>query len=256
MACNFESDRPTATKTSANGRPAPMADATKFPTTHCMVWEFQDGVGTMQIQNTAMARSKRDFCLSAPQSDDALIKAIAAGDRLAMRTLYDRHNMRLHRFILKIVSDVGLAEDLVSEVFLEVWSHAGRFRGHSRVSTWILAIAHFKALTARHRHCHRSAELDETALEQFPDSSENPEQAVLNKDCSAQLRVCLAQMSRNHREIIDLVYYQGKSVEETAKIIHAPRNTVKTRMYYARKQLGRLLSEHPDFDLFSGCKAA
>jgi RNA polymerase sigma-70 factor, ECF subfamily len=63
-------------------------------------------------------------------------------------------------------------------------------------------------------------------------------------------------MSRNHREILDLVYYQDKSVEETAKIIHTPKNTVKTRMYYARKQLGRLLSAHPDFDHFSGREAA
>jgi RNA polymerase sigma-70 factor, ECF subfamily len=99
-------------------------------------------------------------------------------------------------------------------------------------------------------------ELDESALQQFPDSSENPEQAILNNDCRAQLRACLAEMSRNHREIIDLVYYQGKSVEETARIVHTPKNTVKTRMYYARKQLGRLLSAHPDFDDLPGREAA
>jgi RNA polymerase sigma-70 factor, ECF subfamily len=210
----------------------------------------------MQIQNTAVSRSKSTFCLSSPQSDEALIKAVASGDRSAMRTLYDRHNMRLYRFILRMVPDAGRAEDLVSEVFIDVWNQAGRFEGRSQVSTWILSIAHFKALTARHRHRHQNAELDESALAQFPDSSENPEQAVLNKDCSAQLRVCLAQMSRTHREVIDLVYYQGKSVEETARIIHTPKNTVKTRMYYARKQLGRLLSAHPDFGHFSGCEAA
>jgi RNA polymerase sigma-70 factor, ECF subfamily len=212
--------------------------------------------GTMQIQNTAVTRSESDFRSSGRQSDDALIKAIAAGDRSAMRTLYDRHNMRLYRFILRIVPDEGHAEDLASEVFIDVWSQAGRFQGRSQVSTWILSIALFKALTARHRHRRRNAELDETALEQCPDTSENPEQAVLNKDCGAQLRVCLAQISRNHREIIDLVYYQDKSVEEAARIIHRPQNTVKTRMYYARKQLGRLLSAHPDFDRFSRCKAA
>jgi RNA polymerase sigma-70 factor (ECF subfamily) len=210
----------------------------------------------MQIQNTAVARSKSTFCLSGPRSDDALIKAIAEGDRSAMRTLYDRHNMHLYRFILKMVPDEGRAEDLVSEVFIDVWRHAGSFEGRSQVSTWILSIAQFKALTARNRHRRQNAELDETALDQFPDSSENPEQAVLNKYCSAQLRVCLAQMSRTHREVIDLVYYQGKSVEETARIIHTPKNTVKTRMYYARKQLGRLLSAHPDFCRFSGCEAA
>jgi RNA polymerase sigma-70 factor, ECF subfamily len=210
----------------------------------------------MQIQNAAVARSKSAFCLSGPQTDEDLIEAIAAGDRSAMRTLYDRHNMRLYRFILRMVSDEGRAEDLVNEVFIDVWTQAGRFEGRSQVSTWILSIAHFKALTARHRYRHQNAELNESALEQLPDSSANPEQAILNKDCSAHLRICLAQMSRNHREIIDLVYYQGKSVEESAKITHAPKNTVKTRMYYARKQLGRLLSAHPDFDALSGCEAA
>jgi RNA polymerase sigma-70 factor, ECF subfamily len=110
----------------------------------------------MQIQNTAVARSKSDFRSLGRQSDDALIKAIAAGDRSAMRTLYDRHNMRLYRFILRIVADAGRAEDLVSEVFVDVWSQAGRFEGRSQVSTWILSIAHFKALTARHRHRHRN----------------------------------------------------------------------------------------------------
>jgi RNA polymerase sigma factor (sigma-70 family) len=106
-------------------------------------------VGTTQIQNTAVSRSKSTFCLSSPQSDEALIKAVASGDRSAMRTLYDRHNMRLYRFILRMVPDAGRAEDLVSEVFIDVWNQAGRFEGRSQVSTWILSIAHFKALTAR-----------------------------------------------------------------------------------------------------------
>jgi RNA polymerase sigma-70 factor, ECF subfamily len=206
----------------------------------------------MQLQNTAVARSKSNICSSGPQSDDALIKAIAAGDRSAMRSLYDRHNIRLYRFILRMVPDAGRAEDLVSEVFIDVWRQAGRFEGRSQVSTWILSIARFKALTERYRR--RDVELDEIALERLPDSSENPEQAILTKDWSSQLRTCLALMSRDHREIIDLVYYHDKSVEEAANIIHVPKNTVKTRMYYALKILGRLLSAHPDFG--SGRQAA
>jgi RNA polymerase sigma-70 factor, ECF subfamily len=223
------------------------ADATKCPATHW--WYGQDVAGTMQLQNTAVARSKSNICSSGPQSDDALIKAIAAGDRSAMRSLYDRHNIRLYRFILRMVPDAGRAEDLVSEVFIDVWRQAGRFEGRSQVSTWILSIARFKALTERYRR--RDVELDEIALERLPDSSENPEQAILTKDWSSQLRTCLALMSRDHREIIDLVYYHDKSVEEAANIIHVPKNTVKTRMYYARKHLGQLLSAHPDFDYLS-----
>jgi RNA polymerase sigma-70 factor, ECF subfamily len=80
------------------------------------------------------------------------------------------------------------------------------------------------------------------------DTADTPEQTALHADRDAQLRGCIAQMSREHREVIDLVYYHDKSVEEVAEIVHLPRNTVKTRMFYARKRLARLLSTHQDFD--------
>jgi RNA polymerase sigma-70 factor (ECF subfamily) len=137
-------------------------------------------------------------------------------------------------------------EDLVSEVFLSVWRRASTFENRSRVSTWILSIARFKTLTALGRP--RDGQLDEAASEMIADSAETPEQTVLHTDHNAQLRGCIAQMSREHREVIDLVYYHDKSVEEVAEIIHLPKNTVKTRMFYARKRLARLLSTHQDFD--------
>jgi RNA polymerase sigma-70 factor, ECF subfamily len=87
-------------------------------------------------------------------------------------------------------------------------------------------------------------------------TADTPEQTVLNQDCGAQLRTCLAQMSREHREIIDLFYCHEKSIEEVAEIIHMPRNTVKTRMFYARKRLARLLSTHRDFDHLTAPQAA
>jgi RNA polymerase sigma-70 factor (ECF subfamily) len=71
-------------------------------------------------------------------------------------------------------------------------------------------------------------------MEQIEDSADTPEKVVLNLDRSAQLRICLAQLSRDHREILDLVYYQQKSIEETAEVIQIPKSTVKTRMFYAR----------------------
>jgi RNA polymerase sigma-70 factor, ECF subfamily len=66
---------------------------------------------------------------------------------------------------------------------------------------------------------------------------------VLNSDLSAQLRTCLSQMSQEHREVIDLVYYREKTIEEVADIMRTPKNTVKTRMHYARKRLARLLCQ-------------
>ena len=187
------------------------------------------------------------------QSDEALMKAIAAGDESAMRILYARHNVRLYHFIVRLVTDAGRAEDLVSEVFIDVWRQADRFEGRSQVSTWILSIARFKTLSALHRR--RDTQIDDIDMELIEDSANTPEEVVLNRDRSAQLRICLAQMSRDHREILDLVYYQEKSVEEVAEVIQMPKSTVKTRMFYARKRLARLLSAHRDFDLIGRCAA-
>jgi len=78
-------------------------------------------------------------------SDEALIGRIASGDRLAMHVLYARHHVRIYRFVLRLVRDEWKAEDLISEVFLDVWRQADRFEGRSAVSTWMLAIARFKA---------------------------------------------------------------------------------------------------------------
>src|SRR5690349_7406044 len=84
-------------------------------------------------------------------SDEVLIGRIADGDRLAMQVLFARHHVRVYRFILRLVRNEATAEDLVSEVFLDVWRQAGKFEGRSAASTWMLSIARFKALSALRR---------------------------------------------------------------------------------------------------------
>jgi RNA polymerase sigma-70 factor, ECF subfamily len=192
--------------------------------------------------------------LAAGRSDENLIKAIATGDQDAMRTLYARHHLRVYHFIVRLRSDTDRAEDLVSEVFLSVWRQAGTFENRSQVSTWIMSIARFKALTALGQR--REPQLDEDSMEKVADDADTPEQTVLHTDRRAQLRSCIAQMSLDHREVIDLVYYHDKSVEEVAKMLHLPKNTVKTRMFYARKHLARLLATHGDFDHLVFAQAA
>jgi RNA polymerase sigma-70 factor, ECF subfamily len=179
--------------------------------------------------------------LSANQatSDEVLIGRIAKGDRLAMQVLFARHHVRVYRFVLRLVSNPSVAEDLISEVFLDVWRQADRFEGRSAVSTWMLAIARFKALSALRKR--PDEELDEETAEAIEDTSDNPEVALEKKDKSAVLRQCLEKLSPEHKEIIDLVYYHEKSVEEVAEIVGIPENTVKTRMFYARKKLAELL---------------
>jgi RNA polymerase sigma-70 factor (ECF subfamily) len=92
-------------------------------------------------------------------SDEALLGAIAAGDQRAMQVLYARHHVRVYRFVLRLTQDRSLAEDVVSEVFLDIWRRAGGFKGKSQVSTWMLAIARYKALSAL--RAHSNAQLDE-----------------------------------------------------------------------------------------------
>ena len=187
-------------------------------------------------------------------TDQTLIEAIAGGSQVAMRTLYDRHSTRVYRFLLRIVCNAARAEELLSEVFTDVWNQAGRFEGRSQVSTWILSIARFTALSAI-RRCDETT-LDETTMELLEDSADTPEEALLKEDRSAQVRRCLAQMSREHREVIDLVYYHEKSIEEIADIVRVPKNTVKTRMFYARKRLAQLLCRHCDFNYLAALEAA
>jgi RNA polymerase sigma-70 factor (ECF subfamily) len=172
-------------------------------------------------------------------SDEMLLEGIAGGNRTAMHTLYCRHNVRVYRFIFRMVRDSTVAEDLVSQVFLDVWRTAGQFEGRAQVSTWLLSIARFKALTALRQRRHEDVDQDDVL--EIADDAETPEQALDRRRTSDILRACIEKLSPAHREIINLVYYHEKSVEEVGAIIGIPQSTVKTRMFYARKQLADLL---------------
>src|SRR5688572_28594581 len=185
--------------------------------------------------------TSREPALSAnpATSDEVLIGRIANGDRLAMRVLFARHHVRVFRFMLRLVRHEAAAEDLVSEVFLDVWRQAGKFEGRAAVSTWLLAIARFKALSMLRRRPEQ--ELDEESAEAIEDGADTPDVTLEKKQKSEVIRQCLTSLSAEHREIIDLVYYHEKSVEEVAEIVGIPEATVKTRMFYARKKLAELL---------------
>jgi RNA polymerase sigma-70 factor, ECF subfamily len=172
-------------------------------------------------------------------SDETLIRRIAGGDQLAMRTLFVRHRVALYRWLLRLVGDETLAEDLLSEAFLSVWRQAHRFEGRSSVSTWLLAIARNKALSTRRSRT--DAELDES-ISIVPDTADDPEVALLKKNRAELLRQSIARLSPEHREVIDLVYYHGKAVTEVAEIAGINAATAKTRMFYARKRLAELVT--------------
>src|SRR6478752_9658841 len=122
------------------------------------------------------------------------------------------------------------------EVFLDVWRQADRFEGRSAVSTWLMSIARFKALSARRGR--KDAESDDKIEATIADPADDPAVTLEKKNQSELLRHALTKLSAEHREIIDLVYYHEQSVDDAAQVLGIPAATVKTRMFYARKKLG------------------
>jgi RNA polymerase sigma-70 factor, ECF subfamily len=177
----------------------------------------------------------------AAESDPDLLKRIRSGDALALKALYARHRVAIYRFSLRLTRSEAAAEDVLSEVFVDLWRNAANFEGRSGVQTFLLAIARNKAYAQFRRR--REDELDEQAAAEIEDKSDTPETLVQKRSKSDVLRACLNRLSAAHREVIDLIYYHDKSIEEVSEIIAAPVGTVKTRMFHARKRLAELIAE-------------
>ncbi len=173
-------------------------------------------------------------------SDEALIRSMAGGDKRAFRMLYVRHHVRVFRFAMRLVGNESTAEEVVNEVFLEAWRHAQDFRGRSQVSTWLLSIARFKTISECRRRS--EAQLDESVAAIIEDPSDTPSISLEKRERSDILQKCLAKLTPIHREVINLIYYQGRKIEEVAQFTGAPVSTIKTRMHYARGRMAELLA--------------
>lgn len=175
------------------------------------------------------------------ESDQDLIRRIAASDQTAMTALYARHHVRLYRYLVRLTRNEAVAEELMNEVFLETWRKAGSYEGRSSVSTWLFSIGHNRAVSLMRKRS--EAPMDEDAAARIPDEEDDPEIALQKRGKAEIMRACMQDLSADHRAVIDLVYYHDKSVAEVAELLGIPDNTVKTRMFYARKKLGELMRE-------------
>jgi RNA polymerase sigma-70 factor (ECF subfamily) len=196
----------------------------------------------MQIGATqSSASTKFNTAVPSGDSDQALIQSMADGDKRAFKMLYVRHRVRVFRFAMRLVGNESTADEVVNEVFLEAWRHARDFEGRSRVATWLLSIARFRTIS----ECRRRSEarLDEVAAAIIEDPADGPAIAMEKRQRSDILRACLAKLSPIHREVINLIYYQGKKLEEVAQFTGVPISTIKTRMHYARSRMAELLAE-------------
>src|SRR5215472_14835982 len=171
--------------------------------------------------------------------EQLLIQRIAEGSREAFEQLYRAWQTRLFRYLLRMVGDSGAAEELTNDTMVAAWKAAPGFKGQSKVSTWLFAIARNKALNSLRRRQPETVEVEEAMA--VAASSGGQEQSVSRDRLHTTMKDALQQLSPEHREVMELTFYQELSYQEIAEIMQCPVNTVKTRMFYAKKKLQEIL---------------
>jgi RNA polymerase sigma-70 factor (ECF subfamily) len=175
------------------------------------------------------------------QTEVVLLQRVAGGDRDAFAELYRRLQRPLFGYLMKLVRDREMVEDVLNETLMEVWRQAARFEGRSSVNTWVFSIAHHRAVSRLRKK--RESPLDEEQAAAIEDQGPTPDVNAEASDMSRLLARLMERLSFEHREILHLAYYQEFSVQEIADALDLPPNTVKTRMFYARQRLKVLLEE-------------
>ena len=171
-------------------------------------------------------------------SDVDLVQRIATGERRAFETLYRSYFVRLDRFLHRVLRRSPAVEEVINDTMYVVWNKARDFSGESKVSTWIFGIAYRKALKA----LARSDEPAEFDAERVPAEGGGGERALLQTEWRAVLERALAQLTPEHRAVVELTYFHDCPYREIATILDCPVDTVKTRMFYARRRLRDLLN--------------
>lgn len=167
-----------------------------------------------------------------------MLRRVATGDPDAFEEFYRLYHPRLSRFAANQLRRADLIEEVVNDTLLAVWRKPDSYSGASKVSTWVFAIAYRKALKAR-RKADEPVEQSEDALRESEEAG--PEQILRRAETHAQLRDAMQTLSADHRTVIDLTYFHEMGYREIAEIMNCPVDTVKTRVFHARRHLRRVL---------------
>ncbi len=178
--------------------------------------------------------------VSACEDDHVLLQRIVARDRAAFETLYTEYAPRVSRFLSRLLEREDLIEEVRNDVMLAIWQHAGRFKRTSRLSTWIFGIARYKALYARKRSASHHMTYVPGAVAQEAIDWDHPETITLRHEHVRSLASAVADLPHKQRLMMTLVLGQGLSYQEIATSTGCSVNTVKTRMFYARRRLAAL----------------
>jgi RNA polymerase sigma-70 factor (ECF subfamily) len=168
-----------------------------------------------------------------------LIRRLNAGDDDAMRDLYTRYGQRLYAYALRLTNDPATAEDVTQSTLIAVWRSAGSFREEGRLIAWLLGIVHHTAMKAIRG---ASTYSDQTTEESIPDHQPSLEEQAEGREMKDLVHDGLASLSLEHRTVLELVFYQGLSLNEAAEVLDCPLGTVKSRLSYARQHLRGVLT--------------
>lgn len=178
-----------------------------------------------------------------PDRETRLIGLVAAGDRHAFEMLYRAYSPRLTRFLSRMTQRRSLVEEIIDDAMMVVWQRAARFDRSCKLSTWVISIAYRKACSALHA-------LDEGRpgdADGWPADPEQQPEHLFEQACLGRaLESALATLPMAQRAAFQLSFYHGMGYAEIAELMECPVNTVKTRLFHARRRLAALLAAHID----------
>lgn len=192
------------------------------------------------LSSQGVAGGREQASARARHDDEAqLIVRIRARDLRAFESLYRRYHPRLARFLTNLLRRPHLVEEVLNDTMLVVWNRPDSYNGASRLSTWIFAIGYRKALKALRRY---DDPLEDVQAESRASAEPGPEIQLGRRQAHEALLGAMGELSPDHRAVVDLTYFHEMGYREIAEIMDCPVDTVKTRMFYARRHLKRVLA--------------
>jgi RNA polymerase sigma factor (sigma-70 family) len=183
------------------------------------------------VRSTPVSRGSRD--------EARLVSLVSQADLRAFEELYRSYYPRLTRFLTNMLRRPQLVEEVLNDTMMVVWDRAASYNGASKVSTWVFAIAYRKALRALRR-------VDEPIEDRQAQSrvapEADPEDQLGRREVQQALLAAMSELSADHRAVVDLTYFHEMGYREIAEIMGCPVDTVKTRMFHARRRLKDILS--------------
>jgi len=177
--------------------------------------------------------------MSGDGRDIDLVRRLAGGDKAALEELYTAYGQRLFAFALRLTNDPEAAEDVVQDALMAAWWSAKSYRGEGRLIAWLLGIIHHAAMKSLR---HPSQPISEEMEQELAEPGPTPEESIQNKEQSRWIESGLNSLTPEHREVIELVFYQKLSLQEIAQVCDCPIGTIKSRLSYARRHLRGILA--------------